>query len=109
MDAQNFTSDSVCFELRLVNSINAELFKEEYGLALLARLWDVADVLWWPKNHSVTWFNPGLETLKVPDVLHRCWMMVFDSEMDEKKIYSLVIHQLKSIEISILEMAGLKL
>ncbi|KZS00041.1 Uncharacterized protein APZ42_003839, partial [Daphnia magna] len=28
-------------------------------------LWDVADVLWWPKNHSVTWFNPGLGFLKV--------------------------------------------
>ncbi|KZS06522.1 Uncharacterized protein APZ42_030001 [Daphnia magna] len=24
------------------------------------RLRDVPDVLWWPKNHSVTWFNPGL-------------------------------------------------
>ncbi|KAK4014548.1 hypothetical protein OUZ56_027070 [Daphnia magna] len=46
---------------------------EEYGLVLLARLRDVPNVLWWLKNHSVTWFNPGLETLKVPEVLHWRW------------------------------------
>ncbi|KZS09417.1 Uncharacterized protein APZ42_026371 [Daphnia magna] len=37
LSSQNFTTDSVCFELHLVNSINAELFKEEHGLALLSR------------------------------------------------------------------------
>ncbi|KAK4014921.1 hypothetical protein OUZ56_027435 [Daphnia magna] len=38
---------------------------------------DVPDVLWWPKNHSVTWFNPGLgffeKILKVPEVLDWRW------------------------------------
>ncbi|KAK4002181.1 hypothetical protein OUZ56_004027 [Daphnia magna] len=48
-------------------------FREEHGLALLARLWDVPDVLWWPQNYSMTWFNPGLEILEAPDVFHRLW------------------------------------
>ncbi|KZS06327.1 Uncharacterized protein APZ42_030270 [Daphnia magna] len=37
LSSQNLSTNSVCFELHLVNSINAEIFKEEHGLALLAR------------------------------------------------------------------------
>ncbi|KZS10159.1 Uncharacterized protein APZ42_025468 [Daphnia magna] len=29
-------------------------------LEVSSGLWDVPDVLWWPQNHSMTWFNPGL-------------------------------------------------
>ncbi|KAK4037297.1 hypothetical protein OUZ56_029333 [Daphnia magna] len=47
--------------------------RRKHGLALLPRLWDVPDVLWWPQNHSMTWFNPGLEILEVSDVLLWCW------------------------------------
>ncbi|KZS01753.1 Uncharacterized protein APZ42_001487 [Daphnia magna] len=99
-----------------MNSINAKLFKEDHGLALLARFSSLlvlythfvpkvyfyvkiivnslrfcncafsssgcTNVLWWPQNHSVTWFNPGFgffesgiqlyfaEILEVPDLLH---------------------------------------
>ncbi|KAK4037241.1 hypothetical protein OUZ56_029278 [Daphnia magna] len=36
-------------------------------------LWDVLDVLWWLQNHSLTWFDPGLEILEVSDVLLWRW------------------------------------
>ncbi|KAK4010403.1 hypothetical protein OUZ56_019546 [Daphnia magna] len=42
-------------------------------LEVSSGLWDVPDVLWWLQNHSVTWFNPGLEILEAPDVFHWRW------------------------------------
>ncbi|KAK4019635.1 hypothetical protein OUZ56_001649 [Daphnia magna] len=42
-------------------------------LEVSSGLWDVPDVLWWLQNHSMTWFNPGLEILEAPDVFHWRW------------------------------------
>ncbi|KAK4030308.1 hypothetical protein OUZ56_023314 [Daphnia magna] len=41
---------------------------------------DVPDVLWWPQNHSMTWFNPGFEILEAPDLFNWRWSHLMTEE-----------------------------
>ncbi|KAK4002483.1 hypothetical protein OUZ56_004307 [Daphnia magna] len=77
---QEFSKESP--QLQIKRLLLATRIGTADGTADISRLWGVPDVLWWPQNHSMTWFNPGLgffnsglqflfaEILEAPDVFH---------------------------------------